>query len=183
MRGSENNGNALHARTAPRSSPQRSRRHFEALRALRLLHRHLPDLSSARRRARKPEGPDLSHQVDARGEGGAEAGPPASRSLPVVQLLHDDMSERRRLHASVGLCTPADREIEHARSKRRVRGASFSAVFCLTRSDSGLRFSHWQRPGHSEDSSAAHDRRCFGRFSNWLRKAPSRSGFTHRRKR
>ena len=80
---------------------QRVRKDLARLRALRLLHRDLPDLCAARRRARQPEGPHLSHQGDAgeRPPGDARGGQ-AYRPLPLVPVVHDDLPVGRQLHAS-----------------------------------------------------------------------------------
>ena len=62
------------------------------VRALRLLHRDLPDLRAAGRRARQPARAHLSHQGDAGGRPRADGvGGQARRPLPVVPRLHDDL--------------------------------------------------------------------------------------------
>ena len=71
------------------------------LRALRLLHRDLPDLRAARRRTRQPARahlPDQGHAGNrpARHRGGGAA----CRPLPVLPVLHDHLPLRRALHAS-----------------------------------------------------------------------------------
>ena len=62
------------------------------LRALRFLHRDLPDLCAARRRTRQPARAHLSDQGHAgeRPPGDAGSGQ-AYRSLPVLPVLHDDL--------------------------------------------------------------------------------------------
>ena len=70
------------------------------LRALRLLHRDLPDLRARRRRARfaaRAHLPDQGH-AGAR-PAGDRRGRHAYRPLPVVPRLHDDLSVGRALHA------------------------------------------------------------------------------------
>ena len=70
------------------------------LRALRLLHRDLPDLSAARRRARQPARAHLPDQGHA-GErpAGRREDRQAHRPLPVLPRLHDDLPVGRALHA------------------------------------------------------------------------------------
>ena len=93
------------------------------LRALRLLHRDLPDLCRRPRRARQPARPHLSDQ-------GADGDRPragrrrrrAARSLPVLLLLHDDLPLRRRLPA-------ADRS-RARRVETRYRRAPFDDRLC-----------------------------------------------------
>ena len=80
---------------------RRGRQDPAPLRALRLLHGHLPDLRAARRRARQPARPHLPDEGDVRAAAG-EAEPRGAaprRPLPVVPVVHDDLPERRRLHA------------------------------------------------------------------------------------
>jgi len=71
------------------------RAHPAHLRALRLLHRDLPDLCARWRRARQPARPHLPDQGHA---GIRPAGEPrggqAHRSLPVVPSLHDHLPVR-----------------------------------------------------------------------------------------
>ena len=71
------------------------------LRPLRLLHRDLPDLCAAWRRARQPARPHLPHQGHA-GERapGDRGGRQARRPLPLLPVLHDDLPVGRQLHAS-----------------------------------------------------------------------------------
>ena len=70
------------------------------LRPLRLLHRDLPDLRAARRRARQPARAHLPDQGHAGAEADADAGGrQAHRPLPVLPLLHDDLPVGRALHA------------------------------------------------------------------------------------
>ena len=80
------------------------------MRPLRPVHGDMPLLSHAGRRARQPARADLSHQVDARRHGHAQTGAAASRPLPVLLFLHDDLSERRRLHAPIGIRPPIYRD-------------------------------------------------------------------------
>ena len=71
-----------------------------ALRALRLLPRHLPDLSGARQRARfaaRTNLPDQGHAGER--QAGIDGGRAAYRPLPLLPLLHDDLPLGRRLHA------------------------------------------------------------------------------------
>ena len=90
----------FHRRTA-RHAPHRGGQHHPAqMRALRLLHRHLPDLCAAGRRARQPARPHLPHQEHAgerrarhRGDG------EAPRPLPLLPVLHDHLPLGRQLHA------------------------------------------------------------------------------------
>jgi glycolate oxidase FAD binding subunit len=78
------------------------------LRPLRLLHRDLPDLCAARRRARQPARPHLPDQGHA-GERppGDAGGGQACRPLPLLPLLHDDLPLRRALHAPRRPCPRA----------------------------------------------------------------------------
>ncbi len=70
------------------------------LRALRHVHRHLPDLRAAGRRARQPARPHLPDQGHAGiGPAGHRGGGAPRRPLPVLPVLHDDLPVRRELHA------------------------------------------------------------------------------------
>ena len=91
----------LHAKAAAEPAHRRGRQDPAPLRALRLLHRHLPDLRAARRRARQPARPHLPDEGDVRaGPQGEPAGAASRRPLPVLPVVHDHVPERRRLHAS-----------------------------------------------------------------------------------
>ena len=95
----------FHARAACRSRHRRIGKNPARLRALRLLHRDLPDLCARRQRARfaaRAHLPDQGH-AGARpaGDGGRRR---AHRPLPVVPCLHDDLSVGRALHASGRPC-------------------------------------------------------------------------------
>ena len=72
---------------------------------MRLLHRHLPDLQAARRRARQPARAHLPHQGHA-GERPAGRCPHRAphRPLPFLPLLHDHLPLGRELHAPGGPC-------------------------------------------------------------------------------
>ncbi len=86
------------------------------LRALRLLHRHLPDLCDARRRARQPARAHLSDQGPAGDRPQADGRRRlADRPLPLLPLLHDDLPVRRRLSPPDRRCARADRGDLHAR--------------------------------------------------------------------
>ena len=90
----------LHPGPARRSGDRAQRAHPAQVRALRLLHRDLPDLRAAGRRARQPARAHLLHQGDAGGRSRADGvGGQARRPLPVVPELHDDLSVGRALHA------------------------------------------------------------------------------------
>ena len=82
-------------------SMRASEKILRTLRALRLLHRDLPDLRAARRRARQPARAHLPDEADA-GERQAARGRhrQAHRPLPLLPLLHDHLPVRRALHAS-----------------------------------------------------------------------------------
>ena len=91
----------LHPRPARRSGCRGSRQDPARLRALRLLHRDLPDLCAARRRARfaaRAHLPDQGHAGER--PAGDRRGRQAHRPLPVVPRLHDHLSVGRALHAS-----------------------------------------------------------------------------------
>ena len=64
--------NQLHPGPARRSGDRAQRAHPAQVRALRLLHRDLPDLRAAGRRARQPARAHLLHQGDARGRSRAD---------------------------------------------------------------------------------------------------------------
>ena len=86
------------------------------LRALRLLHRHLPDLRAAGRRARQPARPHLPDEGDVRARPpGQPRGAAPRRPLPVLPLVHDHLPERRRLHAPRRLRPRAHRGDRQAR--------------------------------------------------------------------
>ena len=90
------------------------------VRALRLLHRDLPDLRAAGRRARQPARAHLLHQGDAGGRSRADGvGGQARRPLPVVPVLHDDLSVGRELHAS-GRSRPASHRGDATRARCRI---------------------------------------------------------------
>ena len=98
-----------------------------ALRALRLLPRHLPDLSRARQRARfaaRTNLPDQGHAGER--QAGVEGGRDAHRPLPLLPLLRDDLPVRRRLHAPRRPGAGADREDLPA-AVRRPAGARLLA--------------------------------------------------------
>ena len=70
------------------------------VRALRLLHGHLPHLRPARRRARQPARAHLPDEGDVRAGSPRHARrAPACRPLFVLPVVHDDLPERGRLHA------------------------------------------------------------------------------------
>ena len=75
------------------------RRHPAQVRALRLLHRDLPDLPGAGRRPRQPARPHLPHEARARRRRGEreDAAPP--RSLPHLPRLRDHLPLGRALRA------------------------------------------------------------------------------------
>ena len=78
----------------------RDRQDPAQVRALRLLHRHVPHLRAARRRARQSARPHLPDEGDVRTRTQGHARRAAARRpLPVVPVVHDDLPERRRLHA------------------------------------------------------------------------------------
>ena len=87
-------------RAAPRPGDGAVEQDPPDLRALRLLHRDLPDLPGAGRRARQPARahlPDQGH-AGAGAAGGREDGQ-AHRPLPLVPRLHDDLPVGGALHA------------------------------------------------------------------------------------
>ena len=113
------------------------------LRALRLLHGDLPDLSAARRRTRFAARAHLSHQGHA-GEpaSGDRARGQARRSLPVLPRLHDDLPVGRALHAPRRPCArlyrgdlPAPARRPHAARRAFARSsprAACSAPRCCS---------------------------------------------------
>ena len=113
----------FYARPACRSGHRGSQQDLARLRALRFLHRDLSDLCAARRRARFPARPHLSHQGHAgKGPAGDRRRGQACRSLPLLPGLHDHLSVRGALHAS---CRPC------ARAYRGPPIAARSATGCL----------------------------------------------------
>jgi hypothetical protein len=70
---------------------RRSRSHPAQVRALRLLHRHLPDLPAARRRARRAARPHLPDQAGARGHAGHAQHAAAPGPLPDLPQLRDHL--------------------------------------------------------------------------------------------
>ena len=103
----------------------RSRRDPAQVRALRLLHRDVPDLSAPRRRARRAARAHLSHQAGARRRARHREDAAPSRPLPHVPRVRDDVSFRRALQpparhrprrswTSASSAAPA----EHARAQR-----------------------------------------------------------------
>ena len=96
---------------SPRRSPHpRIGRHFALMRALRPLHRDLPNLCDAGRRARQSARAHLPDQGSARDRPQHHGrGCLADRPLPQLPLLHDDMSIGRRLSPARRSCAGSDR--------------------------------------------------------------------------
>ena len=119
---------SVRPRSARRSAHPRTRRHSALMRALRLLHRDLPDLCHARRRARQPARPHLSHQGSAgdraQDRGGRRL---ADRPLPLLPLLRDDLPLGRRL-------SPARRSRAGAGSRRPIAARLPTASCALSSS-------------------------------------------------
>ncbi len=95
-------GHADQLQRAPAEGPayRAGRQDPAHLRALRTVHRHLPHLRAARRRARFPARSHLSDEGHVRARcQGHPCAPAPYRSLPLLPLLHDHLPERRRLHA------------------------------------------------------------------------------------
>jgi glycolate oxidase FAD binding subunit len=94
----------MDTRNSPISSatPRRqgSRGDPAQVRALRFLHRHLPDLPVARRRTRRPARPHLPDQAGARGQAGDRKDAPAPRPLPDLPLLRNDLPVGRQVQPS-----------------------------------------------------------------------------------
>ena len=93
----------FHRRAVARSGHRRLQSGAAHLRALRPLHRDLPDLPAAWRRTRQSARthlPDQGHAGD-RPAGHRGGGAPC-RSLPLLPRLHDHLSVRRELHAPGG---------------------------------------------------------------------------------
>ena len=110
-----------------RSRHRGSRQDPARMRALRLLHRDVPDLCAARRRARlaaRAHLPDQGHAGERRPATQEVVKP--YRSLPVVPCLHDDLSVRRALHAPRRSRPRAYRE--NLSPSRRTTGSC--ALFC-----------------------------------------------------
>ena len=110
----------MQTRFTPRQLAEPRRRRERAdpaqVRALRFLHRDVPDVRAARRRARQPARPHLSDQGDARERPARDGrGRAARRPLPVVPRLHDDLPVGRALSTS-------------DRSRARARRAHVSAA-------------------------------------------------------
>ena len=87
----------------PARAPHRrgQRADLAQVRALRFLHRDLPDLRAARRRARQPARPHLSDQGHARERSASDARCRAARRpLLELPLVHDDVPVGRPLPAS-----------------------------------------------------------------------------------
>ena len=75
------------------------RGHPAQVRALRLLHRHLPDLPAARRRARRAARAHLPDQAGARRRSADARDAAAPRPLPDLPQLRDHLPERRAVRA------------------------------------------------------------------------------------
>ncbi len=99
----------------------RRRRDPAQVRALRLLHGHLPHLPASRRRARRPARPHLSHQAGAgrRAADRENAAPP--RPLPHLPLVRDHLPFRRALQPPARHRPPRRRPAGRPRGPRSVR--------------------------------------------------------------
>jgi len=96
------------------------------MRALRLLHRHLPDLCDAGQRTRQPARPHLPDQGHAgRRKGGRQGDRHPYRPLPVLPRLHDDLPVGRELHASGRPCPrPYRKDLQAAPARPAGAGAA-----------------------------------------------------------
>ena len=134
----------FHPGAARRSGHRRIGKNPARLRALRLLHRHLPDLRARRQRARFAARAHLPDQGHAGARPAGDRGRRrAHRPLPVVPCLHDDLSVGRALHASGRPCPRAYRK--HLSTARRPSAccARCWPGCCPIRSGSGWRC--WRR--------------------------------------
>ena len=93
---------------------------LQEVRALRLLHRDLPDLPAARRRARRPARPHLPHQAGARRPRADARDPAPSRPLPDLPQLRDDLPVGRAVRQP-GRDRPAHRRRARAAAGRPSR--------------------------------------------------------------
>ena len=120
----------FHRRAVARSGYRRLQSGAAHLRALRPVHRDLPDLPAARRRTRQSARahlPDQGHAGD-RAAGHRGRGAPC-RSLSLLPRLHDHLSVRRELHAPGGSRAQLHRAdlspaVARARIARRAGGGA-----------------------------------------------------------
>jgi len=114
------------------------------MRALRLLHGDLPDLSVAGRRARWPPRPHLPHQGDARGRRAFPFHSAAPRQMSDLPRMRDDLSIGGSLRAPAGYWPASHR----AGSASDVTGAVIQAGFADRRSASeAVRRASWDGEG------------------------------------
>ena len=169
-------GNELQPpRSAKGHAPQGSRGDHTALRPLRALYGDLSDLSLAGR-ARQPARADsILMQVDAGRQGGAEAGTPAPRPLPVLLLLHDHLPERCRLYAPFRFCASAHRESRLAFAGRRFYAQGLAGILPY-QARFPLSPSHPARAARPFRGLFARSLASPGRFAAMLGLAPARGG-------
>jgi hypothetical protein len=98
------------------------RSHPAQVRALRLLHRHLPHLPAAGRRARRPARPHLPDEAGAGRRRGHAQDAAAPGPLPDLPQLRDHLPQRRAVRAPGGH-RPPDRRAAVERPRRRARRA------------------------------------------------------------
>src|SRR5690606_14769346 len=125
---------AFRCRSARRSRSPRSREDPAQVRALRILHRDVPDVRAARRRARQPPRANLLDQGHARARPARDEGDRAPcRSMPVVPRMHDDVSVGRALPAFDRSCADAHRaDLDRKSTRLNSSHVKISyAVFCL----------------------------------------------------
>ena len=93
------------------------------VRALRLLHRHLPDLPAARRRARRPARPHLPDEAGARRRGGHAQHAAAPGPLPDLPQLREHLPERRASTAtwSTSAASIVDERVERPAGEKALR--------------------------------------------------------------
>ena len=142
------------------------------LRALRLLHRHLPDLRAARRRARFAARAHLPHQGHAGARpAGDRRGGQAYRPLPVLPRLHDHLPLRGALHAPRRSRPRPYREDLPPAARSTAGCARCSPACCRTRPASAARSRPrgWPRP-----FAPSSPRSGSSRLAAMLRLAPAR---------
>ena len=157
-------------KAAQEPAHRRGRQDPAQLRALRLLHRHLPDLRAAGRRARQPARPHLPDEGDVRARPpGQPGGAAPRRPLPLLPLVHDHLPQRRRLHAPRRPRPRAHRgdrqaRLQGARGPRPARGHP-----ALSRAASAWRSGRRASRGPSPACCAGSGSRSWWPCSSWRR--------------